>query len=100
MSNIRMKAIYQQDPNIVNRDIAGEMILVPIRNNVSDMSSIYTLNKSAAMIWKHIDGHQSLENILQILVNTFDISPVTLEQDLIELINELLEINAVIEISE
>ena len=51
---------YQQDPSIVSREIAGEVILVPIRNNVGDLESIYTLNETAARIWALLDGDHTL----------------------------------------
>ena len=43
---------FVKDPNIVSRKIAGEVILVPIRKNVGDLESIYTLNEVAARIWE------------------------------------------------
>jgi len=99
MSIIRKTAIYQHDPNIVCRNIAGEILLVPIRNNVSDMTSIYTLNETAALIWSQIDGYQSLEDIHQSMQSKFDVESEEIEQDLLELINKLCEIGAVIEVS-
>ena len=53
---ISLDAVFCHDPNIVDRNIAGEVILVPIRNNVGDLESIYTLNETAARIWELLDG--------------------------------------------
>jgi hypothetical protein len=38
-----LEKCYQKDPNIVSRKIADEFILVPIKQNVGDLESIYTL---------------------------------------------------------
>ncbi len=48
--------IYMHDPSIVSRSIAGEVILVPIKKNVGDLESIYTLNDTGARIWELIDS--------------------------------------------
>ena len=47
---------YAKDPNMVFRDIEGEMILVPIRRRTADLESIYTLNETGARIWELLDG--------------------------------------------
>ncbi len=41
---------FVKDPNMVFRQIGDEVILVPIRRNVADLESIYTLNPVAARI--------------------------------------------------
>ena len=46
------EARYQKDASIVSREIAGEVILVPIRQNMGDMESIFTLNETASRIWE------------------------------------------------
>ncbi len=96
--NDALNIIYQYDPNIVSRSIAGETILVPIRRNVGDMESIYTLNETAARIWELIDGRRSLAEIHQQMVSEFDIEPAQAEQDLLELVGELLGQGALVKI--
>jgi hypothetical protein len=98
MSETTLESILQQDPNIVCREIAGEMILVPIRSNVSDMASIYTLNDTAAVIWQHIDGKRTLDEIKEVVIDQFDVSPDEAEQDLFELIENLAGVGALIRV--
>lgn len=86
--------IYRHDPNIVSRLIAGEMILVPIRKNVGDMESIYTLNETAARIWDLIDGQRSAAEILDMIIAEFDIDRGEAETDLMELLQDLIGIGA------
>jgi len=47
-----LERIYQKATNMVSHKIADEFILVPIRQNVGDLESIYTLNETAARIWE------------------------------------------------
>ena len=53
------KEIYRQDDSFVSRRIEGEVILVPIRQNVADLESIYTLSEVGAYVWEQIDGRRT-----------------------------------------
>lgn len=85
---------YRHDPNIVSRLIAGETILVPIRKNVGDMESIYTLNETAARAWELIDGRRPAAEVLAQMVSEFEVDPAEAERDLTELLHDLCEIGA------
>jgi len=86
-----MQTIFKHSPSIVSRSIAGEMILVPIRKNVGDLESIYTLNETGARIWELIDGQRSSADIHKQVEAEYEIDPVDAEQDLLELLENLLE---------
>jgi hypothetical protein len=89
--------VYMHDPSIVSRSIAGEMILVPIRKNVGDLESIYTLNETGARIWELIDGQRTLAEIHQHISQEFEIDPMVARDDLVELVESLLEQGALVE---
>jgi len=89
--NDRLHTIYQHDPSIVSRLIAGELILVPIRKHVGDLENIYTLNETGARIWELIDGQRSLSEVHQQMVNEYDIDPQQAELDLLELVDSLTQ---------
>ncbi len=93
-----LQEIYQHNPNIVSRLIAGEMILVPIRKNMGDLENIYTLNETAARVWELMDGQRTLADVHQQIVNEFDIDPLQAEQDLLELLENLLEEGALVKV--
>ena len=86
---------YQKDPDMVSRKIAGEYILVPIRNNVGDLESIYTLNEVAARIWELIDGKRKLSEIKDKIVEEFEVTPEEAEKDLSELLQKLEKIEGI-----
>jgi Coenzyme PQQ synthesis protein D (PqqD) len=91
-----LNTVFEHDPDVVSRLIAGEMILVPIRKNVGDMESIFTLNETGARVWELLDGQRSLEQVHQQMVREFDIEPGQAEQDLLELLESLLEIGVLV----
>jgi hypothetical protein len=86
-----LQTIYAHDSAIVSRSIAGEMILVPIRRNIGDMESLYTLNETAARIWELLDGQHSLAEVHEQMIEEYDIDPLQARQDLLELVENLLE---------
>lgn len=86
---------YEKDPSVVYREIAGEAILVPIRRNLVDMQSIYTLDNVGADIWKLIDGERTLADIKEALLDEYDVEASALSQDLDEFIDQLVAVGAI-----
>lgn len=81
--------IYCKDPAIVARQIAGEMILVPIRQNVGDLESIYLLNETALFAWQLFDGARTLSDIRQQITQEFEVDEHQAGEDLLELVEHL-----------
>ena len=92
-----LEKVYKKSDSIVSRKIADEFILVPVRQNVGDLESIYTLNETAARIWELIDGEISVREIREKIVEEFEVTPKEAEKDLMEHLQQLEGIKAVIE---
>ena len=92
-----LEKIYKKSDSIVSRKIGDEFILVPIRQDVGDLESIYTLNETAALIWELIDGKTQVSEIKEKIVEEFDVEPEQAEQDLKEHLQQLEGIKAIIE---
>ena len=87
--------VYRQDDSIVSRKIEDEVILVPIRQNVADLESIYTLSEVAAHIWEQIDGRKTTAEILASTVEEFEVSEEEAQNDLKEVMQQLSAIGAI-----
>ncbi len=92
---VQMDERYKQTDSIVSREIAGETILVPIRQNVGDLENIYTLNDTAALAWELMDGRHTLAEIVSAVEHAFEVDTAQAQQDLVELVQELEQIEAV-----
>ena len=92
-----LEKVYKKSDSIVSRKIADEFILVPIRQNVGDLESIYTLNETAARIWELIDGRTKVREMKERIVEEFEVTPEEAEKDIIEHLQQLEEIEAIIE---
>lgn len=88
--------VFRKNENFVFRQIDDETILVPIKDNLGDMGSIYNLNEVGAFIWEQLDGHKTLSDINKMLTDEFDIPEGESEEDLIEFVSQLKEIDAII----
>jgi hypothetical protein len=91
----KLRQIYRKDPSIVARQIAGEMILVPIRRNVGDLESIYLLNETALFAWGLFNGINTLADIRSQITQEFDVDGMTAGQDLLELVIQLELVGAI-----
>jgi hypothetical protein len=87
--------VYQKNQNFVFRQIDDETLLVPIKDNVGDLGSIYNLNQAAAFVWQHMDGKKTLNDIKDLMTGEFEVSDPDAEQDLTEFVGELEKIDAI-----
>ena len=87
--------VYHKDPTIVARQIAGEMILVPIRQNMGDLELIYLLNETALFAWQLLDGNKTLADIRNQIVLEFEVDEQQAGNDLLDLFTDLERVKAV-----
>lgn len=87
---------YRKDDSIISRRIGEEYILVPIRHDVAGLESVYTLNEVGAFIWNQIDGNKSVKDLTDGIAEEFEIKVSQAEEDLVEFLQEMEEIHAVV----
>lgn len=96
---MNLGAVYAKNLDYVQRDVAGECILVPIRRNLTESNSIYVLNETGAALWGRIDGTRSVQTISDEFVQEYDVTVEQLHQDFHTLLIDLLSIHAVNEVA-
>ncbi len=84
-------AIYRHVPDIVLRRIADEAVLVPVRSNVGDLDSIFTLNQTAITIWTALDGTTPLHRVIDAVCEEYEIDRETAAADTREILAQLTE---------
>jgi hypothetical protein len=92
-----LEKVYKKSDSIVSRKIGDEYILVPIRQDVGDLESIYTLNETGALIWELIDGKIQVNEIKKKIIEEFEVEPEEAEKDLLEHLQQLEGIKAIIQ---
>ena len=92
---MNMEQKYRRSEQVVFRKIHDETILVPIKNNVGDLNSIYSLNPTGAFIWECLDGTRRLGEIKTMILEEFEVGPEEAESDLCVFVSDLLEAGAI-----
>ncbi len=92
-----MTTYYGKDSSMVARAVAGETILVPIRQNVGDLQCMYTLNDVGSRIWELLDGGITVEEIVSTLTKEYEVETPQAKVDVDEFLAQMKEIGAVVE---
>ena len=88
---MNMAVKYKKKDKIASRNIAGELFLIPVCGQPSDMENIFVMNPMADFIWQRLDGEQTLKAILGAIIENFNVEVDQARADMAELINQLLE---------
>lgn len=95
---MELDSVFARNESVVSRKIVDELILVPIRKNVAEMETLYTLNEVGARVYELIDGERCVRDIVDSIVSEFDVERGEAENDVREFIEQLLEIEGIREI--
>jgi hypothetical protein len=96
---MELDSVYARNDRVVSRKIVDELILVPIRQSVAEMETLYTLNEVGARVYELIDGQRPVREIVEAIVTEFDVAFETAEADVREFISQLLQIESIREIA-
>lgn len=81
--------VYRRQADIVAREVAGEMILVPIKGHLANLQRIFTLNPVGEFLWSQLDGRSTVREITRRLVREFEVTAEQAEADTLQFISEL-----------
>ena len=84
-----LKTILSHSKSIVTTKTGNEYVLVPVANNIADMNSVYTLNETGAFIWEHINGENSVEDIINKMMEEYEVDFLTASEDLNSFIDDM-----------
>ena len=76
--------------NFMIRDIAGETILVPTGEVSQNFNGMITLNEVATFILENIEQCANEDELVQKVLEEFEIDENTARKDMLEFLNQLL----------
>ena len=82
--------IFSRNKDVIKRNVGGEVFLIPIKNRLADMDSIYALHGIAEFIWDRLNGTQDTADICAAIIAEFEVTQKQAMADLNEIINDLL----------
>lgn len=73
------------------REIAGECVLVPTGATTQEFNGLITMTDTAKFIWENLERAESLEEMIQMVCEVYEIDEETAKQDTIEFLTQLLQ---------
>lgn len=83
------RTVFMKNRNVVFRRIGDESLLIPVANEVGDLSNIYNLNEIGTRIWQYIDGERDVMEICRLITDEYDAPLDVVIDDAVEFINDL-----------
>jgi hypothetical protein len=62
---------YVQSKKVIQREVAGETVLVPIAGGCVDLEYLYRLNDVGAAVWQALDAPTTLNSVIDNVCNQF-----------------------------
>ena len=82
------KRVFKHRGEFALRQVGNESILVPIRNRVGDLDSVYVFTSVAARIWSLLDG-RDIDSVVDTICQEYDVDSEVAHRDLSELLGSL-----------
>lgn len=76
---------------LVRREIAGDIILVPTGKTVLENNGLFVLNDVGAAIWDMLTAGKNEDEILEALQETYEADPAMLQRDTTEFLAKLAD---------
>lgn len=80
---------------LVKRDIAGDIILVPVGEATTKIKGLITINETGAAIWDALPEAENEDEIVDKLFDEFDAGRDELRRDVDEFLNKLRELDII-----
>lgn len=82
---------------MVIREIAGETLLIPTGELTSQYNGLITVNDVSALIWKMLQNECTYEELLQAILDEFEVEEERARLDLTALLEKLKNMNLLVE---
>jgi hypothetical protein len=83
-------ARFERNPQVVSRNIEGELIIVPIRSGVGDLNSLYTLNPVGSVLWEFMNESHTVSEMVTRVCDEFEVSADQAQTDIEAFLDSLL----------
>jgi coenzyme PQQ biosynthesis protein PqqD len=89
---VKRPGVYTVSPDVVARDIEGEIIIVPLIAGIGDLEDdLFALNETGKAIWDKLDGKRSLQDVINELSIEYQAGEGEIERDVLGLLQELVQ---------
>lgn len=80
---------------LIQRQIAEETILVPVGKTVYESKGLFVLNELGSFIWDILPQVQTKEEIVEAILNEYNVDKATAEQDTEKFLQKLTDLGVI-----
>jgi len=89
------KMTYTHSDKVAYRRIGDEIILIPVNIRAGEKMGVYTLNPTAALMWKYLETERTVEDLALFVAQEFEVDSATAASDAQMFIEDLISFDAV-----
>ncbi len=87
----------KRNPDFLMRQVADRYVLAPVGEMAKKFCGMITMNETGKFLWELLEREQTLESLLQALVNTYEIDGEKVKPDVVKFLEPLQEIEAIVD---
>ena len=88
---MNLKSLQKIKSGFVTREVGTELVLVPLTGNVAQMNELFTMNETGRFIWENICDDTTIEDMVEKMVETFDVTPEIADKDITGFLEKMSE---------
>jgi hypothetical protein len=92
-----LDAVFARSDRMVGRRVADQFLLVPIVSSGAEVDCLYNLNRVGTFIWESLDGRTRGSEIVEAVVERFEVAREQAEEDYRGFVVSLAGIQAISE---
>ena len=81
---------------LITREIAGEVILVPVGKSVLESNGLFALNELGAFLWKHLPEAADEAALVEQVLAEYEVDRETAEADTAEFLQKLRDMGILV----
>jgi len=94
----KLERIYAKSQDLVEREIEGEIIIVPLTSGIGDLEDeLFSLNEIGRDVWARIDGKRCVSEIVKELEAIYEKGRKKLTTDVLGFLDELEKRKLIVE---
>jgi hypothetical protein len=95
MATILKEEILVRSQAVVARVVAGETLIIPVRDRVGDLASFYSLNSTGSLIWKLLGSPRTETQLAMAFAQEYEVEPEMARRDVADFLDEMMALGLV-----
>ncbi|GAB4309281.1 MAG: hypothetical protein Kow0090_23060 [Myxococcota bacterium] len=86
---------YRRKKEFISRNIAGEVIVVPISGDTAILEKVFGFSETAAFLWNELANPQPVDSLVARLQQDYEVDGETAKRDVEEFLKRLIELGLI-----